>query len=65
LDTPELIALDEAAQRLGISRYTLWRRLKELNVPVHVDPFNRRRRLVDWTEIDAIRRERLPKKEAA
>lgn len=61
----EMIPLEQAASRLNISRWTLRRRLKELGIEVAVDPFNRRIRLVDWGEIEAIRRERMPKKVAA
>lgn len=60
-----MIPLEQAASRLNISRWTLRRRLKELGIEVAVDPFNRRIRLVDWGEIEAIRRERMPKKVAA
>jgi predicted DNA-binding transcriptional regulator AlpA len=57
----EMISFDEAQKRLGISRVTLWRRVKDLGLTVYVDPFHRRQRLLNWTEIKAVQ----PKKEAA
>jgi predicted DNA-binding transcriptional regulator AlpA len=59
----EMISFGEAQKRLGISRITLWRRVKDLGLTVYVDPFNRRQRLLSWAEIQAARQQ--PKKSAA
>jgi predicted DNA-binding transcriptional regulator AlpA len=58
----DLVPLEKAAERLGISRATMWRRVKELGLAVYANPFNRRVRLLSWAEIEQAAQ---PKKSAA
>jgi hypothetical protein len=59
----DLVTLEEAGKRLGISRVTLWRRVKDLGLTVYVHPFNRRQHLLSWGEIQDVRPE--PRKPVA
>lgn len=52
----ELMPLEKAAQRLGISRATMWRRVKELRLTVYTSPIDKRKRLLDWEEIEEATR---------
>lgn len=47
----ERIQLNEAAERLKISKNTLRRRVREWGVTVYLNPRDRRERLVDWSEL--------------
>ncbi len=47
----ELIPLVEAARRLGISRMTLSRLVKEGRFTVYTNPLDRRQRLLDAAEL--------------
>ena len=41
-----------AAQRLGISRATMWRRVREWGLTVYNNPLDRRQRLLSWAELE-------------
>lgn len=44
----------EAAKLLGVSRQTLWRRLRDGEIPSTVNPLNKRQRLIDEAVIDSL-----------
>jgi len=50
----DFLTLTEAATYLGVSRQTLWRRIRDGVLPVHVSEINRRERLVKRTDVDRI-----------
>ncbi len=53
---PELIPLNEAASRLGISKMTMARLVKEGRFTIYENPLDRRQKLVDAGDIvDAIK----------
>ena len=51
----EYLTLTEAARLLGVSRWTLYRRIDEGVLTVYLSPSNRRVRLVKRAEVDALR----------
>jgi excisionase family DNA binding protein len=51
----DFLTLTDAARYLGVSRQTLWRRIREGVIPVHVSEFNRRERLVKRADLDRVR----------
>ncbi len=54
----ELIPLVEAARRLGVSRMTLSRLVKEGRFTIYTNPLDRRQRLLDAAELkDRVRPE--------
>jgi predicted DNA-binding transcriptional regulator AlpA len=52
----ELVPIEKAAERLGTSRATLWRRVKELHLTIYTSPLDKRKRLLDWAEVDSVMR---------
>ncbi len=54
----ELITLREARERLGISRVTMTRLVKEGRFTVYENPIDRREKLVDAAEVAAYARPR-------
>lgn len=54
----ELIPLREARQRLGISKTTMTRLVKEGQFTLYENPLDRRERLVDWEEVQRVMRPR-------
>jgi len=52
----EFFTLKEAAERLGVSRATLWRRIRGGDIAVFQSQQDRRERLVRREEIDAMMR---------
>jgi excisionase family DNA binding protein len=54
----ELIPLNEAAKRLGISKMTMARLVKEGRFAIYENPLDRRQKLVEATEIEAAIRPR-------
>lgn len=53
MDEPkDLLPLVKAAERLGISRATLWRRVSQLGLTVYVSERDRRNRLISWPELE-------------
>jgi excisionase family DNA binding protein len=60
------LSITEAAKRLGVSRYTLYRRVKEKEIPAVDDPLDKRQKLIDEEIInDLLERAGRPKKVAA
>jgi len=56
MDEPELIPLNEAARRLGISKMTMARFVKEGRFRLFQNPLDKRQKLVDAREVqDAAR----------
>lgn len=55
---PELITVREARERLGISRVTMARLMKEGHFTVYVNPLDRREKLLDVAELEKVRRPR-------
>jgi len=51
----DFLTLNEAATYLGVSRQTLWRRIREGVLPVHISEINRRERLVKRADLDRVR----------
>ena len=56
---PELIPLKEAAKRLGVSKVTMARLVREGRFAVYENPLDRRQKLVDAAEVEAATRPRL------
>jgi transposase len=50
--SPEWITLSDAAERLGVHRNTMRRRVDQWNLATRQNPRNLRERLVDWTEVE-------------
>ena len=48
----DFLTLTEAATYLGVSRQTLWRRIRDGALPVHVSDVNRRTRFVKRADLD-------------
>ena len=51
----EYLTLTEAARLLGVSRWTLYRRIDEGALTVYQSPSNRRVRLVKRADVEALR----------
>ena len=56
---PELIPLKEAARRLGVSKVTMARLVREGRFAIYANPLDRRQKLVDAAEVKAATRPRL------
>ena len=54
----DLIPLAEARRRLGISKVTMARLVKERRFAVYENPLDRRQKLVEWAEVEAATRPR-------
>jgi excisionase family DNA binding protein len=50
----EFMTLNEAAELLGVSRPTLWRRIVQSEIPVFQSPQDRRHRLVKREDIERM-----------
>jgi len=55
---PELIPVREVRVRLGISRVTMARLLKEGRFTIYLNPLDRREKLIDVAEMEEARRPR-------
>jgi hypothetical protein len=49
----ELIPVHEARKRLGISKTTMTKRLREWGIRTYSNPRDTREKLVDWGEVEA------------
>ena len=56
---PELIPLKEAAQRLGVSKMTMARLVREGRFRIYVNPLDKREKLVEAREVQEAARPRL------
>ncbi len=52
MDEKLLIPIEGVAERLGITRATLWRRVKQWGLTIYVNPLDQRQRLLDWEEVE-------------
>jgi predicted DNA-binding transcriptional regulator AlpA len=59
MDESDYLTLNQASRLLGVSRWTIYRRIDELNIPVFTSQSNRRVKLVRRSEIEALRQPRL------
>ena len=50
----EFLTVQEAAQLMGVSRFTVWRRIKDGKLPVYEAGVDRRVRLVKRTDIESL-----------
>jgi DNA-binding Lrp family transcriptional regulator len=55
----ELVTMSEASERLGISKTTFRKRLRDLRIETYVNPKDTREKLVDWIEVEAAFRPRI------
>ena len=55
---PELIPVREARERLGVSRVTMARLLREGRFTIYLNPLDRREKLIDVAELEEARRPR-------
>ena len=55
----ELVTMTEASERLGISKTTFRKRLRELEIKTYMNPRDTREKLVDWYEVEAAFMPRL------
>lgn len=49
----ELISLKEARERLGLSKTTMTKLVREKGLTLYENPRDHREKLVDWAELDA------------
>lgn len=49
---PQWVTITEAAQRLGVHRNTMRRRIKQWQLKAIRNPRNLREKLVDWREVE-------------
>ncbi len=54
----EFMTLQEAADELQVSRFTLWRLLKDGKLPAYQSEVDRRRKLVRREDVEALKRPR-------
>ncbi len=54
----ELITLTEAAERAGLSLMTFRKRVRESELTIYINPRDKRERLVDSEEVDAMMKPR-------
>jgi excisionase family DNA binding protein len=54
----EFMSLQEAADALGVSRFTLWRLIRDEQLAAYQLPADRRRKLVKRSEVEALKRPR-------
>ena len=59
MDRDELITVGEAARRLGVSKVTMARLVREGRFAVYADPLDRRKKLLDPKDVAAATRPRL------
>ena len=52
VDSSDLVPLEKAAERLSVSRGTMWRRAKEWNLTIYASPLDRRKKLLKWADIE-------------
>lgn len=50
----EYLTLGEAAELIGVSRFTLWRRIREADIPTYKSPRDRRYRMVKRADLEKI-----------
>jgi hypothetical protein len=48
----DLMPLERVAERLGVPRQTMWRRVKRWGLTVYSNPLDARQRLVSWAEVE-------------
>jgi hypothetical protein len=51
---PELITVTEAAERAGLSLMTFRKRMREYGLTIYINPRDRREKLVDASDVDAM-----------
>lgn len=56
-DSPKTLTLTEAERYLSVSRVTLWRLIRQYQVPTFTDVLDRRVKRVRRSDIDQIRAE--------
>jgi hypothetical protein len=56
---PELITFGEAMGRLGVSKHTLARLVRDRGMKVYANPLDRREKLLDVAEVERARRPQL------
>ena len=54
----EFMTLQEAAEALKVSRFTLWRLLKDGKLPAYQSEADRRRKLVRREDVEAMKQPR-------
>jgi excisionase family DNA binding protein len=54
MDEREFLTLTDAARRLGVSRWTLYRRIDEGALTVYESPANRRAKFVKRSDVEAM-----------
>lgn len=67
VDTPKTFTLTEAEKYLGVSRVTLWRIIRQYQIPTYTDVLDRRIKRIRRADIDHVREEahRIREGEAA
>jgi excisionase family DNA binding protein len=64
MDEREFVTLTEAARRLGISRWTLYRRIDEGALTVYESPADRRAKFVKRSEVEAMATHQIASRDA-
>jgi excisionase family DNA binding protein len=52
----ELLSMNEVAERLGVSRVTIWKMVKSGILPAQQNPIDKRERLVPKSAVEALER---------
>ena len=52
----EKITFGEAMRRLGVSKHTIGRVVKEHGLRIYINPLDKREKLLDATEVEKLRR---------
>jgi excisionase family DNA binding protein len=55
MSTDQYLGITEAADHLGVSRYTMWRLVRKGEIPTFVSPLNRRKKLVRRDDVEQLK----------
>jgi excisionase family DNA binding protein len=56
MEEEELLSMKEVAQRLGISRVTVWKLVRDSVLPARQNPIDKRERLIPLSAVQALER---------
>jgi excisionase family DNA binding protein len=56
MEEEELLSMNEVAERLGISRVTVWKLVRDGVLPAEQNPIDKRERLVPVSAVEALER---------
>jgi hypothetical protein len=56
METSDMIGSVEACRRVGVTAPTLRKRIRRGDLPVYLDPFDDRRRLIRLSDLESLRK---------